>query len=222
MKQFAWRLGQRLLLLVGVSLCTFVLLSAAPGNFFDDLKLNPQISAATVSALQVAIWRQSALARTLRPLGRIDFPRRLGILAFVSLPGRRLGLAARAKHAPAYDIRRPARLDARAPVGHRRSAPQGRLDRSNRRSNSGVVARHAGCPLRLAVALARRAHRLVSNRRHEFFRRRSTFFRRKNVGSRATPLSSRSRARPHNSADSRAPRSLRHDRRPRRAISHRR
>jgi peptide/nickel transport system permease protein len=52
MKQFAWRLGRRLFLLVGVSLCTFVLLSAAPGNFFDELKLNPQISPATVSALQ--------------------------------------------------------------------------------------------------------------------------------------------------------------------------
>src|SRR5215467_15212834 len=52
MKQLAWRLGQRLLLLVGVSLCTFVLLSAAPGNFFDELKLNPQISPATISALQ--------------------------------------------------------------------------------------------------------------------------------------------------------------------------
>src|SRR5580704_6459817 len=52
MKQLALRLGQRLLLLIGVSLCTFALLSAAPGNFFDDLKLNPQISSATVSALQ--------------------------------------------------------------------------------------------------------------------------------------------------------------------------
>jgi peptide/nickel transport system permease protein len=52
MKQLAWRLGQRILLLAGVSLFTFVLLSAAPGNFFDDLKLNPQISPATVSALQ--------------------------------------------------------------------------------------------------------------------------------------------------------------------------
>src|SRR6201994_334674 len=52
MKQLAWRLGQRVLLLVGVSLCSFILLSAAPGNFFDDLKLNPQISPATVSALQ--------------------------------------------------------------------------------------------------------------------------------------------------------------------------
>jgi peptide/nickel transport system permease protein len=52
MKQLALRLGQKLLLLVGVSLCTFALLSAAPGNFFDDLKLNPQISPATVSTLQ--------------------------------------------------------------------------------------------------------------------------------------------------------------------------
>lgn len=52
MKQLAWRLGQRLLLLVGVSLCSFILLSAAPGNFFDDLKLNPQISSSTVAALQ--------------------------------------------------------------------------------------------------------------------------------------------------------------------------
>src|ERR1700744_621101 len=52
MKQFAVRLGQRLLLLIGVSLCTFALLSAAPGNFFDDLKLNPQISPATVATLK--------------------------------------------------------------------------------------------------------------------------------------------------------------------------
>jgi peptide/nickel transport system permease protein len=35
-----------------VSLFSFVLLSAAPGNFFDDLKLNPQISSATISALK--------------------------------------------------------------------------------------------------------------------------------------------------------------------------
>jgi peptide/nickel transport system permease protein len=61
MKKLAVRLGQRLLLLVGVSLCTFVLLSAAPGNFFDDLKLNPQISPATVAALCA--------------LGRVDLPR---------------------------------------------------------------------------------------------------------------------------------------------------
>jgi peptide/nickel transport system permease protein len=41
-----------LLLLAGVSVFAFALLSAAPGNFFDDLKLNPQISPATVAALE--------------------------------------------------------------------------------------------------------------------------------------------------------------------------
>src|SRR5277367_4909087 len=52
MRQLARRVGQGLLLLVGVSLFSFILLSAAPGNFFDDLKLNPQISPATISALK--------------------------------------------------------------------------------------------------------------------------------------------------------------------------
>src|SRR6201995_2772740 len=52
MRQLAWRLGQRLALLIAISVCSFVLLSLAPGNFFDDLKLNPQISSSTVAALQ--------------------------------------------------------------------------------------------------------------------------------------------------------------------------
>jgi peptide/nickel transport system permease protein len=41
-----------LLLLWGVSLFAFALLSAAPGNFFDELRLNPQISLATIDALK--------------------------------------------------------------------------------------------------------------------------------------------------------------------------
>ena len=52
MRQLARRVGQGILLLVGVSLFSFVLLSASPGNFFDDLQLNPQISPATISALK--------------------------------------------------------------------------------------------------------------------------------------------------------------------------
>jgi peptide/nickel transport system permease protein len=42
-----------LLLLAGVSVFAFAHLSAAPGNFFDELKLNPQVSPATVAALKV-------------------------------------------------------------------------------------------------------------------------------------------------------------------------
>jgi len=50
------RAGRRtlhgLLLLVGVSLLSFVLLSLAPGNFYDELRLNPQISRETVAAVK--------------------------------------------------------------------------------------------------------------------------------------------------------------------------
>jgi peptide/nickel transport system permease protein len=48
----AKRVLHSLLLLVGVSCLSFTLVSAAPGNFFDELKLNPQISPETVAALK--------------------------------------------------------------------------------------------------------------------------------------------------------------------------
>jgi peptide/nickel transport system permease protein len=51
------RAGRRtlhgLLLLLGVSLLSFALLSVAPGNFYDELKLNPQISPETVASLKL-------------------------------------------------------------------------------------------------------------------------------------------------------------------------
>lgn len=47
-------LGRRLihavLLVVGVSLLSFLLLELAPGNFFDEMRLNPRISPETVAA----------------------------------------------------------------------------------------------------------------------------------------------------------------------------
>jgi peptide/nickel transport system permease protein len=46
------RILHGVLLLLGVSVLSFALLSAAPGNFADELRLNPQISADTVAALK--------------------------------------------------------------------------------------------------------------------------------------------------------------------------
>jgi peptide/nickel transport system permease protein len=46
------RLGRTLLLFFGVSVLSFAFISWAPGNFFDDLRLNPQISAATLDSLR--------------------------------------------------------------------------------------------------------------------------------------------------------------------------
>jgi peptide/nickel transport system permease protein len=53
MLKVARRTLHGLLLLAGVSVFAFALLSAAPGNFFDELKLNPQVSPATVAALKM-------------------------------------------------------------------------------------------------------------------------------------------------------------------------
>jgi peptide/nickel transport system permease protein len=52
MTRLAQRVLHGLLLLLGVSALSFALLSAAPGNLFDELRLNPQISPETVAALK--------------------------------------------------------------------------------------------------------------------------------------------------------------------------
>jgi peptide/nickel transport system permease protein len=50
---FLWRrLGHGLLLLLGVSLLSFALCELAPGNFFDEMRLNPQVSPEMVAALR--------------------------------------------------------------------------------------------------------------------------------------------------------------------------
>src|SRR5690242_6690735 len=52
MKFLARRLAHAVILLAGVSMLTFVFSELAPGNFFDEMKLNPQISAETIAGLK--------------------------------------------------------------------------------------------------------------------------------------------------------------------------
>lgn len=52
MKYLERRVIHGMLLLVGVSVLCFCFSVLAPGSFFDDMKLNPQISPATVAALR--------------------------------------------------------------------------------------------------------------------------------------------------------------------------
>jgi len=52
--RYVWRRCLHcLLLLIGASFLCFLFSTLAPGNFFDDMKLNPQISATTVAALRI-------------------------------------------------------------------------------------------------------------------------------------------------------------------------
>lgn len=53
MKYLGRRLIHATLLLIGVSFFSFALLQWVPGDFFDELQLNPRISAQTVEALRV-------------------------------------------------------------------------------------------------------------------------------------------------------------------------
>lgn len=48
----AKRLFHAVFVLLAVSLCSFLLLAIAPGNYFDELRLNPQISSKTVVMLK--------------------------------------------------------------------------------------------------------------------------------------------------------------------------
>jgi peptide/nickel transport system permease protein len=63
MKYIARRLLHAVLLLAGVSVLTFVFSELAPGNFFDDMKLNPQISSETVAALKAQYGLDQPLYR---------------------------------------------------------------------------------------------------------------------------------------------------------------
>ena len=52
MRYFLRRLAQVVFLLIGVSILTFLFSTLAPGNYFDEMKLNPQISPETVASLR--------------------------------------------------------------------------------------------------------------------------------------------------------------------------
>src|SRR5207237_6942437 len=64
-------------LLIGVSLFSFLLLQFAPGDFFEEMKLNPQIAPQTIKALRVqyGLDRPFAIryARWLQSTARGDF-----------------------------------------------------------------------------------------------------------------------------------------------------
>jgi peptide/nickel transport system permease protein len=52
MRYFLRRLMQATFLLIGVSILTFLFSTLAPGNYFDEMRLNPQISSETVAGLR--------------------------------------------------------------------------------------------------------------------------------------------------------------------------
>ena len=62
MRYLERRLLHAVLLLVGASILCFLFSALAPGSFFDEMKLNPQISPATVAALRTQYGLDQPLA----------------------------------------------------------------------------------------------------------------------------------------------------------------
>src|SRR5437879_5432617 len=52
MRYLLRRLGHSLLLLAGVSVLTFLFTALAPGTYFDEMRMNPQIAPETIAALR--------------------------------------------------------------------------------------------------------------------------------------------------------------------------
>ena len=52
MRYLLRRMGHALFLLAGVSILAFLFTALAPGNYFDEMRLNPQIAPETVAALR--------------------------------------------------------------------------------------------------------------------------------------------------------------------------
>ncbi len=52
MRYLMRRLGHAVFLLIGVSILAFLFTTLAPGNYFDEMRLNPQIAPETVAALR--------------------------------------------------------------------------------------------------------------------------------------------------------------------------
>jgi len=70
----AQRLARTVFTLLGISVLAFILIDLAPGEYFQDMRLNPQISRETVAALRVEYGLDQALplkyARWLRSVSR--------------------------------------------------------------------------------------------------------------------------------------------------------
>src|SRR5260370_7194738 len=52
MRYLLRRLGHAFFLLAGVSILAFLFTALAPGNYFDEMRLNPRIAPETVAALR--------------------------------------------------------------------------------------------------------------------------------------------------------------------------
>ncbi len=97
------RLLRALLLLIGVSALCFLFSEMAPGSFFDEMRLNPQISPETILALRSRYGLDQPLAGEIWQVGEICAARRSRIFHRLQPAGRAIVVEPREKHSAAHD-----------------------------------------------------------------------------------------------------------------------
>ena len=132
------RLGHAVLVLLGVSILSFLFAELAPGDPLDEMRLDPRISAATSRPCATATDWTSRLpqkyVRWLQSVARGE----LGYLRHAQQPGGAAALAARAQYVAPHRDGDGARLADRRPVGAWAAAGRG----------DGPIARGAARPPR--------------------------------------------------------------------------
>ena len=109
------RLIHGILLLIGASVLCFLFTDLAPGSFFDEIRLNPQISPATVAALRSHYGLdQSTPVRYGRWVKSV-FQGRVGLFLCLQLSGQRPAHGAGAQYSAADRVGHfPGMADCRA------------------------------------------------------------------------------------------------------------
>ncbi len=166
MRYFLHRFRQATFLLIGVSILTFLFSALAPGNYFDEMRLNPQISPETVAALRAQYQLDRPLpVRYVRWVNSLLHGRN-GLLLCLQQSSCAAAVGARPKHVAAHGNRNSDGVGARSSPGN--------LERHNSRALAGSSSFRSDCgtlgnsgPRACArFAHSRGPHQMVSNGRN--------------------------------------------------------
>ena len=71
MRYLGRRLGHAVLLLIGVSILTFLFAELAPGDVLDEMRMDPRISEATIQAVRDALRNGSVASAEIRAVAAV-------------------------------------------------------------------------------------------------------------------------------------------------------
>ena len=103
MRYFGRRLLRAVLVIIAVSALSFCLFELAPGDFFDELRLDPSTKPDYRSASEAA-WSRRSRCRTICSVARLSGPRRMGLFGRLQQPRWTNAVRACAEHVDSHSF----------------------------------------------------------------------------------------------------------------------